>query len=80
MSLLQHDPKKRINYEDLFKHSFLDLEHMPTHEAYQKAVDLVHSAVRHDTEQNYIEAFMLYVESLQYFIPLVNGKLNLMMP
>jgi hypothetical protein len=51
---------------------------MPTPEAYQKAVDLVCSAVRHDAEKNYVEAFTLYIESLQYFIPLVNGKLHLM--
>ncbi|PNF34892.1 hypothetical protein B7P43_G01415 [Cryptotermes secundus] len=76
MSLLQHDPEKRINYEAFFKHSFLDLEHMPTPESYQKAVDLVCSAVRHDAENNYLEAFTLYIESLQYFIPLVNAEMD----
>jgi serine/threonine-protein kinase ULK/ATG1 len=80
MSLLQHDPEKRISYEAFFRHSFLDLEHMPSPEAYQKAVDLVCSAVKHDTEKNYVEAFNLYTESLQYFIPLVNGKIHLMVP
>ena len=50
---------------------------MPSSESYQKAVDLVCSAVKHDTEKSYEEAFNLYCESLLYFIPLVNGKFML---
>lgn len=78
MSLLQHDPDKRIDYEAFFQHSFLDLEHMPTPESYQKAVDLVCSAVKHDTEKNFVEAFSLYCDSLRYFVPLINGMLEFM--
>jgi serine/threonine-protein kinase ULK/ATG1 len=74
MSLLQHDPDKRIDYETFFEHSFLDLEHSPTPESYQKAVDLVCSAVEHDTKKNFVEAFNLYCDSLRYFIPLINGR------
>jgi len=76
MSLLQHDPDKRIDYEAFFRHSFLDLEHMPTPESYQKAVDLVCSAVIHDTEQNFMEAFILYCDSLRYFVPLINAEVD----
>ncbi|PSN42681.1 Serine/threonine-protein kinase ULK3 [Blattella germanica] len=74
MSLLQHDPEKRIDYEAFFQHSFLDLEHMPSSESYQKAVELVCKAVKHDTEKNFEEAFNLYCDSLRYFIPLINAE------
>ncbi|KAJ9601515.1 hypothetical protein L9F63_000354 [Diploptera punctata] len=74
MRLLQHDPEKRIDYEAFFQHNFLDLEHVPSAESYQKAVDLVCSAVKHDSEKSYEEAFNLYCESLLYFIPLVNAE------
>ncbi|KDR19557.1 serine/threonine-protein kinase ULK3-like isoform X2 [Zootermopsis nevadensis] len=76
MSLLQHDPDKRIDYEAFFQHSFLDLEHMPTAESYHKAVDLVCNAVKHDTEKNFVAAFNLYCDSLRYFIPLINAEVD----
>jgi hypothetical protein len=51
---------------------------MPTAESYQKAVDLVCSAVKHDTEKNVVAAFNLYCDSLRYFIPLINGRFYFM--
>jgi serine/threonine protein kinase len=36
--LLQRDPDKRITYEELAKHSFIDLEHIPSSSSLQKAV------------------------------------------
>ncbi|XP_069695812.1 serine/threonine-protein kinase ULK3 isoform X2 [Periplaneta americana] len=76
MSLLQHDPDKRIDYESFFEHSFLDLEHFPSPESYQKAIDLVCSAVKYDSEKNFTEAFNLYCDSLRYFVPLINAEVD----
>ncbi|XP_068081474.1 serine/threonine-protein kinase ULK3 [Anabrus simplex] len=70
--LLQHDPNQRIDYESFFQHPFLDLEHIPSSESYQKAIDLVCEAVKQDSEKNYSEAFTLYCDSLRYFVPLIH--------
>ncbi|XP_049938547.1 serine/threonine-protein kinase ULK3 [Schistocerca serialis cubense] len=72
--LLKHNPSERIDYESFFNHPFLDLEHMPSPESYQKAVELVQKAVKCDAEQKFSEAFDLYCESLRYFVPLVNDE------
>ncbi|XP_047096686.1 serine/threonine-protein kinase ULK3 [Schistocerca piceifrons] len=72
--LLKHNPSERIDYESFFNHPFLDLEHMPSPESYQKAVELVQNAVKCDAEQKFNEAFDLYCESLRYFVPLVNDE------
>lgn len=48
---------------------------MPTVESYQKAVELVQSAVKLDSEKRFLEAFNKYCQSLRYFVPIINGKL-----
>lgn len=77
--LLKHDPEKRIDYESFFKHEYLDLEHFPCEESLQKAVDLVSKAVKLDADHKEREAFNLYCEALLYFVPLLNGKLMLLL-
>jgi len=74
MALLKHDPTNRITYNEFFAHEFLDLEHAPTKENYDKAVALIHKAVEADTEKNTKEAFCLYCDSLRYFIPILTSK------
>ncbi|XP_046402513.1 serine/threonine-protein kinase ULK3-like isoform X2 [Ischnura elegans] len=74
--LLQHDPNSRIDFEDFFKHPFLDLEHMPSEESYQKAIALVKEAVVKDSERKWNEAFKLYCDSLLYFIPTINAEVD----
>ncbi|KAK2587334.1 hypothetical protein KPH14_003051 [Odynerus spinipes] len=74
LSLLKHDPELRITFEGFFSHVFLDLEHAPTKESYEKAVKLVQEAVKMDTEKKAKEAFHLYCEALRYFIPLLNNE------
>lgn len=32
--LLQHDPNRRISYEEFFSHQYLDLEYMPSKQNY----------------------------------------------
>ncbi|KAK7790208.1 hypothetical protein R5R35_013171 [Gryllus longicercus] len=74
--LLQHDPDQRISYEDFFDHPFLDLEHFPSNESYEKAVHLVCDAVKCDKDKNFVEAYSLYCEALKYFIPLVHEEVD----
>ncbi|KAF6211189.1 hypothetical protein GE061_014304 [Apolygus lucorum] len=70
-NLLVIDPGKRISFEDLFTHPFLDLEHYPLHESYLKAVALARKAVKLDFEKNYLEAFNMYCASLSYLVPFI---------
>ncbi|CAK9806871.1 Serine/threonine-protein kinase ULK3 [Anthophora quadrimaculata] len=74
LSLLRHNPDKRITFDEFFAHEFLDLAHAPTKENYEKAVEIVQKAVRMDAEKNSKEAFHLYCEALRYFIPLVTSE------
>ncbi|XP_014488893.1 PREDICTED: serine/threonine-protein kinase ULK3 isoform X2 [Dinoponera quadriceps] len=74
MALLKHNPADRITYDGFFAHDFLDLEHAPTRENYDKAVALVHKAVGADAERNLKEAFYLYCEALRYFIPILTNE------
>ncbi|XP_011868269.1 PREDICTED: serine/threonine-protein kinase ULK3 isoform X2 [Vollenhovia emeryi] len=77
MALLKHNPADRITYDEFFAHDFLDLEHAPTKENYDKAAALVHKAVEMDTEKNAKEAFYLYCEALRYFIPILTNESDL---
>uniref|UniRef100_A0A1I8Q0C0 Serine/threonine-protein kinase ULK3 n=1 Tax=Stomoxys calcitrans TaxID=35570 RepID=A0A1I8Q0C0_STOCA len=72
--LLQHDPAKRIAFNDFFNHAFLDLKTVPSEKTLQKAIDLVTQAVEYDEKQNYKEAYYLYCSSLQYFVPLITDE------
>ena len=74
MSLLRHDPRERITFDEFFAHDFLDLAYAPTKENYEMAVELIQKAVKMDAEKNSKEAFHLYCEALRYFIPIVTSK------
>ncbi|XP_013133492.1 PREDICTED: serine/threonine-protein kinase ULK3-like, partial [Papilio polytes] len=63
--LLQHDPDKRISYEDFFSHEYLDLEHMPSKENYEKAVGLIKRAVELDARGQLARALAAYGDSLR---------------
>lgn len=78
MTLLKHNPADRITYDEFFAHDFLDLEHAPTKENYDKAVMLAHKAVEADTEKSTKEAFYLYCETLRYFIPITTSKSDIL--
>lgn len=73
-SLLKHNPNERISFDDFFAHEFLDLEHAPTRENYEKAVAMVQVAVKLDSEKNYKEAYYCYCDALRYFIPILTSK------
>ncbi|XP_022834829.1 serine/threonine-protein kinase ULK3-like [Spodoptera litura] len=70
--LLQHDPDKRITYEDFFNDEYLDLEHMPTKENYEKAVNIIKRAIELDSAGDYSGAFEGYKQSLVYLVPCVS--------
>ncbi|XP_063990767.1 serine/threonine-protein kinase ULK3 isoform X2 [Diachasmimorpha longicaudata] len=74
MSLLKHDPNERLSFDDFFAHEFLDLAHAPTEENHEKAIALIQSAVKADTEGDIEEAFHLYSEALRYFIPQLTNE------
>lgn len=72
--LLQHDPDKRITFEDFFNHDFVDLKHAPSDENMEKAIEIVTRAVEEDNNQNYSKAYHLYCEGLTYFVPLIDAE------
>ncbi|CAK1592783.1 unnamed protein product [Parnassius mnemosyne] len=69
--LLQHDPDKRISYEEFFAHEYLDLEHMPSKENYEKAVNLIKQAIELESSGQLGEALRAYSEGLRYLVPAV---------
>lgn len=77
LKLLQHDPSQRIDFQEYFDHEFLDLKHMPSEENFAKALALVTKAVQKDKNSEFEDAYHLYCESLQYFIPYVNNEVDL---
>lgn len=72
--LLQHDPEKRISFEDFFNHDFVDLKHAPSDENMEKAIEIATKAVDEDKKQNYSKAYHLYCEALTYFVPLIDSE------
>ncbi|KAK0080258.1 hypothetical protein PV325_000225 [Microctonus aethiopoides] len=71
LSLLKHEPTERLSFDEFFSHDFLDLEHTPTEENYEKAITLAQRAVTADKAKNNQEAFHLYCDALRYFVPLL---------
>jgi len=65
-------PEKRIEFCDFFDHPFLDLEHLPQEDSFQKASKLVNLAVEADKEKNSELAVELYDKSLKYFLPIIH--------
>ena len=72
--LLQHNPEKRISFQDFFNHEFIDLKHAPSDENLEKAIEIVTRAVEEDNNQNYLKAYHLYCEGLTYFVPLIEAE------
>ncbi|XP_026747791.1 serine/threonine-protein kinase ULK3 [Trichoplusia ni] len=67
--LLQHDPDRRITYEEFFNHEYLDLEHMPSKENYEKAVSLIKRAISLDAACEWRAALGAYGASLALLVP-----------
>ncbi|XP_052748421.1 serine/threonine-protein kinase ULK3 [Galleria mellonella] len=67
--LLQHDPDTRISYEEFFAHEYLDLDHMPSRENYDKAVGLIKQAIELDAGGQLRAALQAYSAALQLLVP-----------
>ncbi|XP_059610415.1 serine/threonine-protein kinase ULK3 [Phlebotomus argentipes] len=72
--LLQHDRDKRIDFKDFFQHDFLDLRHAPCEENFQRALEIVREAVEADNRGELDQAYHLYCESLQFFVPYIQAE------
>ncbi|KAK7079275.1 Serine/threonine-protein kinase ulk3 [Halocaridina rubra] len=66
---LQRDVNQRIDFDDFFNHSFVDLEHKPGPESISKATELLTRAVNFDGCKEYENAYKNYSEALQYIVP-----------
>ncbi len=73
---LERDPDARITFEDFFTHPFLDLEHFPSEESSKKAASVASRAVEMDRAGNLAEAFKLYKEALDYYVPMLHEEKN----
>lgn len=67
--LLVKDQEKRMNFKELFRHPFVDIEHSPTLENYYKGVSMVRQAILFDNARNFEDARAFYVEGLLYLVP-----------
>eukprot|EP00092_Neocalanus_flemingeri_P002707 GFUD01002899.1.p1 GENE.GFUD01002899.1~~GFUD01002899.1.p1 ORF type:complete len:474 (+),score=123.92 GFUD01002899.1:539-1960(+) len=74
---LVRSPEKRIDFCDFFDHPFLDLEHLPGEDSFQKASKLVTDAVEADKEKDLKLAVELYDKSLKYFHPIIYYETDL---
>lgn len=70
LSLLQIDPERRISFEHFFHHPFIDLEHMPSAESYDKAQVILSAGLAEDKGNNFKSAFYHYRDALSYLLPL----------
>lgn len=70
--LLVKDQLKRMNFEELYRHPFIDIEHCPTSENYYKGVSMVRQATLFDNARNYNDAKAFYIEGLYYLVPCLN--------
>ncbi|KAK9507507.1 hypothetical protein O3M35_007348 [Rhynocoris fuscipes] len=70
--LLSYDPKRRITFDQLMIHPFLNFEyHPPSEETYRKAIKTERKAVKLDFDEEYHRAFYKYCESFKYLVPFV---------
>lgn len=67
--LLVKDQLKRMNFEELYNHDFIDMRHKPTLENYYNGVSLVRHATLLDNQGNYQDAKAFYTHGLFYLVP-----------
>lgn len=75
VQLLQRDPENRISFQSFFEHPFLNLKYTPCYESYQTGCKLIVQAVEKDGSGNFKEAINLYLDGLQYLIPILTWGL-----
>lgn len=67
--LLVKDQEKRLNFNDLQNHQFVDVAHAPSVANYYKGVNMVRQATTFDNAHKYEDARAFYIEALQYLVP-----------
>jgi len=77
VSLLQKNPNQRISFQDFFSHPFLDLNHMPCLESYNKGCGILNGAVEFDKKGDFSNALDSYLNGLDYLLPIYNFGLPL---
>lgn len=75
--LLQRNPDNRISFQDFFDHQFLDLEHIPCLDSYKKGCTILSNAVTKDKNGELSQCIDLYLEGLDYLLPVYNFGLPL---
>ncbi|KAH7644307.1 serine/threonine protein kinase-like protein [Dermatophagoides farinae] len=68
--LLKIDPKMRISFSNFFTHPFIDLEHMPMADSFEKARNIISKAMDFETKGEYKSAFYNFRDALLYLMPL----------
>lgn len=68
--MLVKDQKSRMNFEELYRHPFIDMQHCPTLENYYKGVNMVRQATLLDNNRNFEDARAFYIEGLLYLVPI----------
>jgi len=64
-----------MNYDEFFKHPFLELNLIPSDIIYKKALRLFEEAENLDITNQHIEAFNKYCLGLKFMFPILEGKL-----
>jgi len=67
-NLLQRNPSNRISFEDYFCSDYLDLEHLPSSDSFEKGVFVIKEAINCDLKKKTQEALFLYQEGISYLL------------
>ncbi|KAL1228653.1 Serine/threonine-protein kinase [Trichinella spiralis] len=67
--LLRVDPKQRIEFDHFFSHPFVDMQHYPSAACLARADSYAKMAIEADEAGRVRQAFLLYREALEYYMP-----------
>ncbi|KRX20110.1 Crossover junction endonuclease MUS81 [Trichinella nelsoni] len=67
--LLRVDPKQRIEFDHFFSHPFVDMQHYPSAACLARADSYAKMAIAADEAGRVRQAFLLYREALEYYMP-----------
>lgn len=69
LGLLVKDQEKRLTFDELLKHAFVDMQHFPSIENYYKGANIVKQAIILDEAHNFEDARTYYIEGLHFLMP-----------
>eukprot|EP01137_Pigoraptor_chileana_P017099 Opistho-2@74644 len=76
LRLLKRRPDERISYADFFAHPFVDLEHLPSGDSLEKAIDILSAATAKDRDGDVREAVHLYTQGIEFLLAAVQFEQN----